>query len=64
LIDLLPSADEPLVPEIVWSLEAISGQAYGNNPDRWIAWWESLPEDAVASAGALPAEFEVNDGPC
>jgi hypothetical protein len=57
LIDLLREADERLVPEIVWSLEAISGQTYGDDPDRWAAWWQSLPAGAVETTVAHPSEL-------
>jgi hypothetical protein len=29
--------------EVVCALEAISGMAYGDDQDRWSAWWEGLP---------------------
>jgi hypothetical protein len=49
LVDLLRAGEEEIVPEIVWTLEAISGQSHGADPARWTAWWESLPEHAVES---------------
>jgi len=41
LIGLLK--DDEAIPreEIVWALEAISGMAYGDDPDRWADWWSS-----------------------
>lgn len=49
LIDLLRSADIYLSQEIVWSLQAVSGQGWGHDVDRWQAWVESVP--AVALRG-------------
>jgi hypothetical protein len=57
LIELLRTAGADLVPEIVWALQAISGQSYPAEPDRWSAWWESLPTHAVASAETTPVTF-------
>jgi hypothetical protein len=31
--------------EVTWALEAISGMAYGDDPDRWAAWWNELPTE-------------------
>jgi len=31
--------------EVVWALEAISGMAYADDPDRWAAWWSGLPTE-------------------
>ena len=50
LIGLLRSDDEIPPEEVVWSLEAISGLVLGDDPDRWTAWWQSLPEEARRTA--------------
>ena len=42
LIDLLQDGDQTLKEELVWALEAISGLAWGDDPDRWRAWWDDL----------------------
>jgi hypothetical protein len=47
LIDLLRSNNMILTPEIVWSLQAVSGQGWGHDVDRWQAWIESVPAAAV-----------------
>jgi hypothetical protein len=49
LIDLLKTANVILSQEIVWSLEAVSGHAWGHDIDRWQAWIESVPPAAVRS---------------
>jgi hypothetical protein len=28
--------------QVTWALEAISGMAYGDDPDRWKAWWNEV----------------------
>jgi hypothetical protein len=43
LIGLLRNDDAIPREEITWALEAISGVAYGSDPDRWAAWWNTLP---------------------
>jgi hypothetical protein len=43
LIGLLQCDDVIPTEEVVWALEAISGMNYGDNRDRWTAWWNSLP---------------------
>jgi hypothetical protein len=40
--------------EIVWALEAISGLAYGDDAERWTAWWKTLPAE-VREKGAPSA---------
>ena len=45
LIGILGSDD--IIPRepVVWALEAISGVAYGDDQDRWAAWWNGLPAE-------------------
>jgi hypothetical protein len=43
LIGLLRGDESISREEVVWALEAISGMAYGDDQDRWSAWWETLP---------------------
>ena len=43
LIELLREHGEIPNEEIVWSLEMISGLVWGDDPDRWQAWWDDLP---------------------
>jgi hypothetical protein len=45
LIDLLRSVETIPKEELVWALEAISGMAYGEDHDRWAAWWSTLPAE-------------------
>jgi hypothetical protein len=47
LVDLLGTADMILSPEIVWSLEQISGHDWGHDVGRWQAWVQSLPPAAL-----------------
>jgi hypothetical protein len=47
LIDLLRTADMILIPEIIWSLQQISGHPWGHDVDRWKAWLEIVPPAAV-----------------
>lgn len=43
LIDLLRDCDDIPKEEVVWALCMLSGMAWGDDPDRWQGWWESLP---------------------
>jgi hypothetical protein len=47
LIDLLRTADMVLSREIVWSLQAVSGQGFGHDVNRWQAWIETVPVTAL-----------------
>jgi hypothetical protein len=47
LIDLLRSNNMILSPEIVWSLQSVSGHGWGHDVDRWQAWIKSVPIAAV-----------------
>ncbi|QDV35668.1 hypothetical protein [Tautonia plasticadhaerens] len=47
LIALLGDGDEVLKPEAIWSLEAISGLPWGDDADRWAAWWQGFPEEVL-----------------
>jgi hypothetical protein len=47
LIDLLGTDDMLLIPEIVWSLRAVSGRRYDDDADRWQAWMETVPVAAI-----------------
>ncbi len=48
LIDLLRNLGEINKEEIVWSLKAASAMPWGDDPDRWQAWWENSSTDPVA----------------
>jgi hypothetical protein len=45
LIGLMGNDDAIPSEEIVWALESISGMVYGDDPDRWRAWWNTLPTE-------------------
>jgi hypothetical protein len=45
LIGLLRSDDTIARKEVTWALEAISGMAYGDDQERWTAWWNALPTE-------------------
>jgi hypothetical protein len=46
LIDLLRDRDDAIPrEEVTWALEAISGKAYGDDLDRWTAWWHTIPTE-------------------
>jgi len=45
LIGLLRGDDAIPREEVVWALEAVSGMTYGDDQDRWAAWWKSLPTE-------------------
>jgi hypothetical protein len=47
LIGQLRSADMMISPEIVWSLQAVSGQGLGHDVSGWQAWIESVPPAAL-----------------
>jgi hypothetical protein len=51
LIGLLRAGGEIPKEEIVWSLEAISGLARGDDLNRWSEWWDGLPQDVRESRG-------------
>jgi hypothetical protein len=46
LIGLLGNDDAIASEEVTWALEAISGMAYGDDPDGWTAWFSTLPSEA------------------
>ena len=51
LIEVLANDEQSPADDIVWSLEAISGQALGRDPRRWTdEWLASLPEDVIGVA--------------
>ncbi len=54
LIGLLRGGGEVLKEEVIRSLEMISGTAWGDDLDRWEAWWEGLPEDVREGPGQGP----------
>lgn len=43
LIDLLREPGEIPREEIIWALRMASGLAWGDEPERWQAWWDDLP---------------------
>jgi hypothetical protein len=45
LIGLLGNDDAIPRVEVTWTLEAISGMAYGDDAERWAAWWNELPTE-------------------
>jgi hypothetical protein len=45
MIGLLGHDDAVPREELIWALEAISGMTYGDDPDRWAAWWYTLPTE-------------------
>jgi hypothetical protein len=51
LIELLRDGSEVPKEEVVWSLEAISGMAWGDDLERWTTWWENLPQEVRAGRG-------------
>jgi WD40 repeat protein len=51
LIAVLHGGREGLRSEAVWALESISGQVLGEDPAKWEAWWNSLPDEVVPAAG-------------
>ena len=40
LIELLRKPEDINKDEIIWSLNAVSGMPWGDDPDRWQAWWD------------------------
>jgi len=52
LIDLLRDPGDIPREEVIRALAMVSGRAWGDNPDRWQAWWEerqSTSEEALAA---------------
>jgi hypothetical protein len=45
LIDLLREPGDVPKEEIVCALGAVSGMAWGDDPNQWEAWWRELPAD-------------------
>jgi hypothetical protein len=45
LLGLLGNGDPIPRTEVIWALEAISGETYGDDADRWTAWWNALPTE-------------------
>ncbi|MGO9113107.1 MAG: hypothetical protein ACLP9L_28065, partial [Thermoguttaceae bacterium] len=72
LIGLLQGDDAIPREEVVWALEAISGLAYGDDQDRWAAWWGQLPaeiregrrrhEEEAGTAPVAPDRSSISTG--
>lgn len=45
LIDILREPGALPKEEIIWSLRPASGMAWGDESDRWRAWYDGLPDD-------------------
>jgi hypothetical protein len=43
LIDLLRDPGDIPKEEVVWALCMASGMGWGDEPERWLAWWDGLP---------------------
>jgi hypothetical protein len=56
LIDVLREGDERFIPTAAWALEAISGQPFGSDAQRWAQWWSGRDPSAVT-------EFELAELP-
>ena len=59
LIDLLREPGDLPKEHIVWALCMVSGNAWGDEPDRWQAWWDDLPsawEEPPEPATAMPSD--------
>ncbi len=63
LIGVLRDPGDLPKEQVVWALCMVSGMAWGDEPDRWQAWWDDLPtewegpaEAAATPPGGLPAE--------
>jgi membrane protein implicated in regulation of membrane protease activity len=52
LIDLLRDPGDLPKEQVVWALCMVSGMAWGDEPDRWQAWWDELPTSWVEQPGA------------
>jgi hypothetical protein len=50
LIQLLGADDQIPSEELIWSLEAISGLALGDDREGWEDWWKSLSSEATVLA--------------
>jgi hypothetical protein len=55
LIDLLRDPGDIPKEEVVWALGMASGMAWGDEPDRWQAWWDDLPTDWDGPPETTPA---------
>ena len=60
LIDLLREPGDLPKEHIVWALCMVSGIAWGDEPDRWQAWWDDLPSawDEPPEAATTPSDAE------
>ena len=54
LISLLRNGDDIPKEEVVWALEMISGEARGDDADRWTSWRIDVP-DRAASELTVPS---------
>jgi hypothetical protein len=43
LIDVLREPGDIPKEEVIWALSMASGMAFGDEPERWQAWWDDLP---------------------
>ena len=50
LIEVLSKDDQIPAEEVVWSLESISGLALGSDAERWMDWFNQLPEETTGVA--------------
>jgi predicted RNA-binding Zn-ribbon protein involved in translation (DUF1610 family) len=62
LIRLLGNDDAIPAEAVIWALEAISGMAYGDDNERWAAWWSSLPVEIREGRHRLREETETFRG--
>jgi hypothetical protein len=54
LIELLRNPGDISKDEIIWSLNAVSGMPWGDDPARWQAWWDDLSTESTGSAVIPP----------
>jgi hypothetical protein len=59
LIGLLREPGDLPKEQILWALCLVSGNAWGDEPDRWQAWWDDLPtswDEPPEPATAMPSD--------
>jgi membrane protein implicated in regulation of membrane protease activity len=55
LIDLLRDPGDIPSEEIAGALAAVSGMAFGDDPERWLAWWDDRQSTSGDALTAAPA---------
>ena len=65
LIELLREGGGIAKVEVLWALTQVSGMAWGDEPDRWQAWWDDLPmtlKDTQSDTSESESAVSLSEG--